>query len=173
MSFQTMSGSTPIRQIMLIGNSVTADVLEESGFRTLGDIWSVDLNNDNTVRFLIDAADRLTETGRYGGVHFNIILMRAYNRIVKIKDAARMETDVPDELACSITSRYTNDPVRTPNGNLYDRPWIERWIRACGTDPFTRTPLSIDQLTPDHQIKSQTLEYRKAFDLGIIPTRMR
>ena len=80
-----------------------------------------------------------------------------------------MEADVPAELACSISSRYTTDPVRTPNGNLYDRPWIERWIRAAGTDPFTRAPLSRDQLIPDDQVRTQTQTHRKMFDLGVIP----
>ncbi len=47
---------------------------------------------------------------------------------------------------CSKTSEIAMDPVRTPDGALYERSEIEDWIQKNGTDPKTNKPLKKDDL---------------------------
>lgn len=43
---------------------------------------------------------------------------------------------------CAITLCSVKDGVRTPDGQLYEREAIEKWIDLNGTNPKTRQPLS-------------------------------
>jgi len=58
-----------------------------------------------------------------------------------------------DLLRCPITMEILHDPVLTPDGHTYERQAIEQWIRTHGTNPMTRQPLSLEQLSPNRIIK--------------------
>jgi hypothetical protein len=167
--FQRMPGSASIRDLALVGKGVTASLLEEAGIRTLADVWGVDL--DNVVPTLVQAAERLTMAGAHPDVQWSNILVRAFNRIILIHEAERIEADVPHEFMCSISHQYPQHPVRTPAGHLYDRVWIERWIRGTGTDPQTHGALSVQDLREATALLPLMQEYRVAYASGIIPTR--
>jgi hypothetical protein len=59
-----------------------------------------------------------------------------------------------DELTCPITFQLFRDPVRASDGHVYEREAITRWILLHGTSPYTRQPLQINDLVPDHNLKA-------------------
>lgn len=46
------------------------------------------------------------------------------------------------------------DPVQDPEGNTYERAAIEKWLESNDTSPITRSPLSVDQLTPNRALRN-------------------
>jgi Kip1 ubiquitination-promoting complex protein 1 len=48
------------------------------------------------------------------------------------------------------------DPVILPDSRItVDRPTIERHLLSSGTDPFSRAPLSAEQLLPDEALAAR------------------
>lgn len=58
-----------------------------------------------------------------------------------------------DTLKCPISFEIMTDPVITPNGDTYQREFIERWIREKGNCPITRNPITLNQLIPNKALK--------------------
>lgn len=164
-----MSGSSSIRVLSLIGDGVTAALLEEAGILTLADIWDLDMQDATIVRRLHDAAERLCTSEQYRGCQWDLLLVHAYNRLIVVSEADRVDPDVPHEFRCAISYQWTEDAVRTPAGHVYDRRWIERWIRSTGTDPCTRAPLSVQDLTPDPVLQGNSARTRSDFEKGVLP----
>jgi hypothetical protein len=59
---------------------------------------------------------------------------------------------LPESYYCSITFNLMHEPVIDPDGHTYERVAIENWIRVNGKSPATRSPLTVDQLYPNHAI---------------------
>lgn len=148
-----MPGTAPLNTLALVGNGATAAVLNGAGFLLMADVWEVDMDDDSIVRRLTASADRLSGSSNFQGVMWQNILIRAYNRMILISEALRraerIELDVPTEFQCSISQQWPAQPVFTPRGHLYDRVWIERWIKSAGTDPLTRQSLTLADLRED------------------------
>eukprot|EP00798_Chlamydomonas_sp_ICE-L_P026461 gene26461-17559_t len=137
-----MLGSSALRELAIVGNGWTAELLEQADIQSLSDVWALDLDDDSLIHRLIAAARTLaSDTTRI--VHWDNVLMRAYNRIVLIHSVDRVEPDVPFKFRCSISHQWPDQPAVSPAGHLYDRCWIERWVRASATNPFTRDPLDL------------------------------
>jgi hypothetical protein len=66
-----------------------------------------------------------------------------------------------DELTCPITYQLFRDPVKAPDGHVYERQAISTWILLHGTSPFTRQPLQINDLIPDDRLKTLADKKRK------------
>lgn len=49
-------------------------------------------------------------------------------------------------LICSFSGEVCQDPVCTPNGDIYEKRLILKHIENHGTDPVTKEPLSLDSL---------------------------
>lgn len=54
------------------------------------------------------------------------------------------------------------DPVRLPSGQILDRPTIMRHLLSDPTNPFTRGPLSADQLEPLPELKAEIMQFRQS-----------
>lgn len=132
----------------------------------LADAWAVDLDDVNIIPRLIASAERLSAVNQE--CQWNNILTRAYNRLILLQDAERFDIDVPLEYRCS--SGLSS--VRTPDGRIYDRVWIERWVRSAGTYPFTREPLSLADLQEDHPLQQEIDHARSLNAQDNIPMRM-
>ena len=52
-----------------------------------------------------------------------------------------------------------HDPVSTPDGHTFERSDIQQWIRVRGTNPVTRAPLTLDQLTPNRALRGAIEEF--------------
>ena len=62
--------------------------------------------------------------------------------------------DAPDEYLDSIMSHLMTDPVRLPNSlQIVDRSTIARHLLSDQNDPFTRAPLTMEQIEPLDDLK--------------------
>lgn len=54
------------------------------------------------------------------------------------------------------------DPVILPDSNItVDRATIERHLMSSKTDPFNRSPLSLDMIKPDTELKVRVIRFSK------------
>ena len=56
-------------------------------------------------------------------------------------------------LDATFTMEVMRDPVSTPHGHTFERESISEWIRVKGTCPWTRAPLTLDDLTPNRALR--------------------
>ena len=71
--------------------------------------------------------------------------------------------DAPDEFLDPIMSHIMKDPVRLPNsGQIVDRSTIARHILSDQNDPFTRSPLTLDMVLPENELKTRITEWMKS-----------
>ena len=71
--------------------------------------------------------------------------------------------DAPDEFLDPIMSHIMQDPVRLPNsGQIVDRSTIARHILSDQNDPFTRSPLTLDMVMPENELKTRITEWMKS-----------
>jgi ubiquitin conjugation factor E4 B len=61
----------------------------------------------------------------------------------------------PDEFLDEILSTFMKDPVKLPSGHVVDRSTITQHLLNDPTDPFSREPLTIDDIEPAVELKAQ------------------
>ena len=64
-----------------------------------------------------------------------------------------MSEQILEMFYCPISGEIMVDPVVTPNGDTYDREYIEKWIINKGTCPVTRNPINVKSLIPNVAMK--------------------
>ncbi|XP_059616667.1 ubiquitin conjugation factor E4 A [Phlebotomus argentipes] len=70
--------------------------------------------------------------------------------------------DVPDEFLDTLMLTLMTDPVILPSSRVrVDRPTIARHLLSDQTDPFNRSPLTMDQVVPDEELKRRVHEWIK------------
>ncbi|XP_072318997.1 ubiquitin conjugation factor E4 A [Eucyclogobius newberryi] len=68
--------------------------------------------------------------------------------------------DAPDEFLDPIMSTLMSDPVILPSSNVtVDRSTIARHLLSDQTDPFNRSPLTMDQIRPNEELKQQICQW--------------
>lgn len=68
--------------------------------------------------------------------------------------------DAPDEFLDPIMSTVMSDPVILPSSRVtVDRSTIARHLLSDQTDPFNRSPLTMDQLKPNTELKERISEW--------------
>lgn len=68
--------------------------------------------------------------------------------------------DAPDEYLDPIMSTLMNDPVILPSSKVtVDRTTIARHLLSDQSDPFNRSPLTMDQIRPDEELKAKITEW--------------
>jgi len=70
-----------------------------------------------------------------------------------IKLCHELKDKVPEDLICPLTSIMYFDPVKTPNGKVYERLAIYDVIKISGKDPSLNTPLEKSDLETDINTK--------------------
>ena len=69
--------------------------------------------------------------------------------------------DVPDEFLDPLMFTLMEDPVILPTSRItVDRSTIVSHLLSDSTDPFNRTPLTIDQVKPDEDIKAKIAAWK-------------
>lgn len=53
---------------------------------------------------------------------------------------------------CSISHQIVTDPVRSPEGHIFERKEIEKWLEKSETSPMTRSPLTKEMLQPAYDV---------------------
>lgn len=86
-------------------------------------------------------------------------------RIEKMK-AASVEmdfSDVPDEYTDALMGTLMQDPVILPSSHVVDRSVIVRHLLNSATDPFSRQPLTMDQLVSGNLLSAMGLLIHVSF----------
>ncbi|EEF28886.1 U-box domain-containing protein 9 [Ricinus communis] len=74
----------------------------------------------------------------------------------------RETVSCPDEFKCPLSKELMKDPVILATGQTYDRPFIQKWLRAGNrTCPLTQQVLSHTVLTPNHLIREMISQWCK------------
>ncbi|KAL3517856.1 hypothetical protein ACH5RR_020445 [Cinchona calisaya] len=69
---------------------------------------------------------------------------------------------VPEEFRCPLSKELIRDPVIVSTGQTYDRPFIQKWLKAGNrTCPRTQQVLSHTILTPNHLIREMISQWCK------------
>ncbi|XP_062872395.1 ubiquitin conjugation factor E4 A isoform X2 [Trichomycterus rosablanca] len=80
-------------------------------------------------------------------------------------------SDAPDEFLDPIMSTLMLDPVLLPSSNVtVDRSTIARHLLSDQTDPFNRSPLTMDQIRPNEELKQQITQWLAEHKQGGAPT---
>nr|XP_033774432.1 ubiquitin conjugation factor E4 A isoform X2 [Geotrypetes seraphini]XP_033774433.1 ubiquitin conjugation factor E4 A isoform X2 [Geotrypetes seraphini]XP_033774434.1 ubiquitin conjugation factor E4 A isoform X2 [Geotrypetes seraphini]XP_033774435.1 ubiquitin conjugation factor E4 A isoform X2 [Geotrypetes seraphini]XP_033774436.1 ubiquitin conjugation factor E4 A isoform X2 [Geotrypetes seraphini] len=85
-------------------------------------------------------------------------------RIKSLADRQMQEeetyADAPDEFLDPIMSTLMVDPVMLPSSRVtVDRPTIARHLLSDQTDPFNRSPLTMDQVRPNTDLKEKIQQW--------------
>ncbi|KAJ9169816.1 hypothetical protein P3X46_017966 [Hevea brasiliensis] len=68
----------------------------------------------------------------------------------------------PDEFKCPLSNELMRDPVILATGQTYDRPFIQKWLKAGNrTCPLTQQVLSHTLLTPNHLVREMISQWCK------------
>ncbi|XP_030497195.2 U-box domain-containing protein 9 [Cannabis sativa] len=68
----------------------------------------------------------------------------------------------PHEFRCPLSKELMRDPVVVASGQTYDRPFIQKWLKAGSrTCPLTQQVLSHTILTPNHLIREMISQWCK------------
>lgn len=70
--------------------------------------------------------------------------------------------EAPDHFLDPLLCTIMVDPVRLPMGTVIDRSTIEQHLLNDPMDPFSRQPLTVDQLVPEVALKEEIEAWKKA-----------
>mmetsp|Transcript_2953 Transcript_2953/g.9956 ORF Transcript_2953/g.9956 Transcript_2953/m.9956 type:complete len:81 (-) Transcript_2953:1645-1887(-) len=72
-----------------------------------------------------------------------------------------LDSVLENSFRCPISMEIMSDPVFAADGHTYERVEIERWLQTRDTSPLTNEKLPHKMLTPNHNLRSQILEYQQ------------
>ncbi|XP_071535625.1 ubiquitin conjugation factor E4 B-like [Panulirus ornatus] len=90
---------------------------------------------------------------------FRSIGQKAYNVLQANRKKDEDYSDAPDHFMDPLMQTLMEDPVELPSGVVMDRPTIVRHLLNDPTDPFTRQPLSEEQLLPAEALKKEISDW--------------
>jgi STIP1 family protein 1 len=67
--------------------------------------------------------------------------------------------EVPDYLLDPISFNLFVDPVISKSGQTFEKSWILQHLKTSKTDPFSRQPLTKDDLVPNLQLKAAAEDF--------------
>lgn len=74
----------------------------------------------------------------------------------EIADQAELDLgDIPEEFEDQLMGILMTDPVILPSNNVVDRSTIVQQLLSNPLDPFTRQPMSIDDVVPDDALRAR------------------
>lgn len=119
-----------------------------------------DVNNKcRLIRRKIVRVDQLQELIK----NINVIPRSISDILAELDDDS-----ITREFICCITQSIMNDPVKTVDGQTYDRVAISKWFEQHSTSPLTGLVLSSKQLVPNIELKEQILQYANSQDNVIV-----
>lgn len=109
------------------------------------------------------AAQILFRTGLSSlGTEFEKLSQLVHNIAIKNEQDDIPTDDVPDTFLDPIMSTIMVDPVLLPSSKIIvDRSTIARHLLSDQTDPFNRSPLSMEDVIPETDLKNQIEEFQR------------
>lgn len=107
---------------------------------------------------MVEAANIVIVLGLRDGAHVDAFEALAKDVRDRASEEAEEEADlgeIPDDFLDPILSTLMRDPVKLPSGHSCDRSIITRHLLSDETDPFSRQPLTADQLVPDDELRER------------------
>ncbi|XP_042239775.1 ubiquitin conjugation factor E4 B-like isoform X2 [Homarus americanus] len=90
---------------------------------------------------------------------FQSIGQKAFNVQQANKKKDEDYSDAPEHFMDPLMQTLMEDPVELPSGVVMDRPTIVRHLLNDPTDPFTRQPLTEEQLLPAEALKKEISDW--------------
>jgi hypothetical protein len=149
------------------------DSYERSAIPARGDVPSDNqLYSNRALKSIIDEAVQLSGGSMRAGLkRFDRSVRSNFQQLWEKSALPSPEyRPLPEAYYCSITFHLMHDPVIDPDGNTYERVAIENWIRINGKSPATRSPLTVDQLYPNHAISNLLDEEKNRSDDTMHPS---
>ncbi|MES1902447.1 MAG: Ubiquitin conjugation factor E4 B [Paramarteilia canceri] len=88
-----------------------------------------------------------------------IILIKRISENAKTRED--LLKDAPEKYLDPLTYSLMKDPVKLPTGTIMDKTVIVQHLLNSQSDPFTRMPLSEEELVPDLKLKEEIEEWIK------------
>ena len=77
-------------------------------------------------------------------------------------DELEAEGEVPDDFLDPLLQTVMRDPVTLPDSRItIDRSTIERHLLGSKTDPFNRSPLTVEALQPNDELRARIQEWQR------------
>ncbi|EXB84496.1 U-box domain-containing protein 9 [Morus notabilis] len=113
------------------------------------------------VRAIVDDEDYSTETvDQAKDALFALKELKLRKRSVSLKLHDTLSS--PPEFRCPLSKELMRDPVVVSTGQTYDRPFIQKWLKAGNrTCPLTKQVLSHTNLIPNHLIREMISQWCK------------
>ncbi|GMN50227.1 hypothetical protein TIFTF001_019384 [Ficus carica] len=113
------------------------------------------------VRAIVDDEDYSAETvDQAKDALFALKELKLRKRSVSLK--LHDSLSCPHEFRCPLSKELMRDPVVVSTGQTYDRPFIQKWLKAGNrTCPLTQQVLSHTILTPNHLIREMISQWCK------------
>ena len=142
---------------------LATDLFHRVGYNTIGDLYGYDGDGDR--RFMDVVNGMKAQHPDYPTSYWRRICTRCINIIHRVRNAKALPF-VPYHMICPITQDLMNDPMVAPSGISYDRESIEEWLTLNnGTEPSTRTPLTMEQLYPNRYLREVIEHYRHNYQM--------
>jgi len=83
------------------------------------------------------------------------------DRTLLENDESGNEAEPPAEFVDPISLEVMEDPVKTVDGQVYDRTQIETWLKVKLISPLTNLPLQSAELTPDTELRNKIKKWKE------------
>ena len=81
-------------------------------------------------------------------INFNEEKQKIFKDLISLSQ--ELKDKLPEELVCPLTHCLYCDPVKTPEGKVYERLAIENWLENNSKDPLSEKPLKKLDLIVDY-----------------------
>jgi hypothetical protein len=80
----------------------------------------------------------------------------------KIKIRRNNITECPEEFKCGIDGKIVTQPLRTPDGHVFESKTLETWFQTCGSVcPVKNTPLRLEDCVLDKDLQKRVVKWFK------------
>jgi len=84
----------------------------------------------------------------------------SHMRVIEEQDDGESEPVPPSWLTCPLTRELYKDPCSTPNGQVFERKIIEKYVRRTQRCPITNVSLALGDLKPVPETKRDCARWR-------------
>ena len=146
---------------------------EQERRRALCDLFFHSLHTPDMDRYRATIASRIADHQREIASQYNTnIFMRFFNQafhhqpnqantIVQNSYSKTLEEigyheEIPSNYVCPLSLDIMNDPVYAPGFSYaFEKAWIEESLKIKQENPFTRAPLTVEELIPAPDLKGE------------------
>lgn len=88
------------------------------------------------------------------------MICKLINSVDNSQELAGIDSEVPEEMICTILSKIMTDPVGTSQSyHRFEREAIIKWLKVKQKHPFTNLPLTANDLFRDFKLKVDIDQY--------------